>query len=69
MIEEILTRRSIRRFLQKPIPQADLDEILEAGMWAPSEKNAQEVHRSTRRRTKSYGQTAQRRDYEKSQRG
>ena len=41
MIEEILTRRSIRRFLQKPIPQADLDEILEAGMWAPSEQNAQ----------------------------
>ncbi|HBK27879.1 MAG TPA: nitroreductase, partial [Dialister sp.] len=41
MIEEILKRRSIRHFLQKPIPQADLDEILEAGMWAPSEKNAQ----------------------------
>ena len=41
MIEEIVKRRSIRHFLQKPIPQTDLDEILEAGMWAPSEKNAQ----------------------------
>ena len=41
MIEEIVKRRSIRHFLQKPIPQKDLDEILEAGMWAPSEKNAQ----------------------------
>ena len=41
MIEEIVKRRSIRRFLQKPIPQEDLNEILEAGIWAPSEKNAQ----------------------------
>lgn len=41
MIEEIIKRRSIRRFLQKPIPQEDLNEILEAGIWAPSEKNAQ----------------------------
>ena len=41
MIEEIVKRRSIRHFLQKPIPQEDLDEILTAGLWAPSEKNAQ----------------------------
>ena len=41
MIEEIVKRRSIRRFLQKPISQEDLNEILEAGIWAPSEKNAQ----------------------------
>ena len=41
MIEAIYKRRSVRHFLQKPIPQEDLDQILEAGMWAPSEKNAQ----------------------------
>ena len=41
MLEAIYKRRSIRHFLQKPIPQEDLDQILEAGMWAPSEKNAQ----------------------------
>ena len=37
----IYKRRSIRHFLQKPIPKEDMDQILEAGMWAPSEKNAQ----------------------------
>ena len=41
MIEEIVKRRSVRHFLQKPIPESELAEILEAGMWAPSEKNAQ----------------------------
>ncbi len=41
MIEEIVKRRSVRHFLQKPIPEGELSEILEAGMWAPSEKNAQ----------------------------
>ena len=40
MIEEIVKRRSIRHFLQKPIPQEDLDEIRTAGLWAPSEHNA-----------------------------
>ena len=41
MIEAIYKRRSVRHFLQKPVPEEDLDQILEAGMWAPSEKNAQ----------------------------
>lgn len=41
MIEAIYKRRSVRHFLQKPIPEKDLDQILESGMWAPSEKNAQ----------------------------
>ena len=41
MLEAIYKRRSIRHFLQKPIPQEDLDQILEAGMWAPSAKNRQ----------------------------
>lgn len=41
MIEEIYKRRSTRHFLQKPIAQEDLDEILTAATWAPSEKNEQ----------------------------
>lgn len=41
MIEEIYTRRSIRRFIKKNIADEDLKEILAAGTWAPSEKNAQ----------------------------
>ena len=41
MLEAIYKRRSIRHFLQKPIPQEDLNQILEAGMWAPSAKNRQ----------------------------
>ncbi len=41
MIEEILTRRSTRRFIKKNIPQEDLDAILEAASWAPSEHNEQ----------------------------
>lgn len=41
MIEAIYKRRSIRHFLQKAIPAEDLEEILKAGCWAPSEKNQQ----------------------------
>ena len=35
-IETILTRRSTRKFLNKPIPQEDLDQILQAALHAPS---------------------------------
>lgn len=41
MIDAIYTRRSIRRFTQQPIPEDALRTILEAGTWAPSEKNQQ----------------------------
>lgn len=41
LIEEIRTRRSVRRFLQKPVPDAVLNDILTAASWAPSEKNEQ----------------------------
>lgn len=44
MIEAIYTRRSIRHFIQKPIPEDVLEEILTAGTWAPSEKNQQPWH-------------------------
>lgn len=41
MIDAIYKRRSIRRFIRKPIPEDALNHILEAGIWAPSEKNQQ----------------------------
>lgn len=41
MIDAIYKRRSIRRFIQKPIEEDKLSAILEAGIWAPSEKNQQ----------------------------
>ena len=40
-IETILTRRSTRKFLEKPIPEADLKLIVEAALCAPSGKNGQ----------------------------
>ncbi len=41
MIEAIYKRRSIRRFLPKPVPEEALKEIIHAGLWAPSAKNQQ----------------------------
>ncbi len=32
----IQSRRSVREYQQKPIPKADLQQIVEAGIWAPS---------------------------------
>lgn len=40
----IRTRREIRDYLDKPIPQECIDEILEAGRLAPSSKNSQPWH-------------------------
>ena len=37
----ISQRRSVRFFKKDPIPEADMREILRAGMWAPSPKNRQ----------------------------
>ena len=41
IFEAIRTRRSIRRFRQKPIPDEKLEMILEAGRLAPSAGNRQ----------------------------
>lgn len=35
-LETILTRRSIRSFLCKPIPEEDIKQIVEAAVHAPS---------------------------------
>ncbi|MGB9861933.1 MAG: nitroreductase family protein, partial [Candidatus Bipolaricaulaceae bacterium] len=34
-------RRSVLRFEPDPIPEEDLEKILEAGRWAPSYANSQ----------------------------
>jgi nitroreductase len=40
--EAIRGRRSIRKFLDKPVPPQIVHEVLEAGTWAPSAKNGQQ---------------------------
>ena len=39
--EAIESRRNVRSFSDRPIPAADLDQILEAGRRAPSSQNWQ----------------------------
>lgn len=41
LIKSILERRSIRRYTQDPIPDAAMDNILEAVKWSPSWANTQ----------------------------
>ncbi|MCS7240006.1 MAG: nitroreductase family protein [Candidatus Bipolaricaulota bacterium] len=41
LLEVIEGRRSVLRFKPDPIPNADLEKILEAGRWAPSYANSQ----------------------------
>ena len=44
MIEAIKARRSIRHFLPTPLIKEQLEEIVRAGMAAPSAKNLQPWH-------------------------
>jgi len=37
----ITTRRSIRKFTDKPVPDEVIDRIIESGIWAPSGMNNQ----------------------------
>ncbi len=41
MISAIYDRRSIRKFLDKPISQKDIADIIQSGLKAPSSKNRQ----------------------------
>lgn len=41
IFELIKTRRSIRKFTDKPVPDEVIDRIIEAGIWAPSGLNNQ----------------------------
>ncbi len=41
VMENILTRRSIRAFQNKEIPREELEQIIRAGLYAPSGQNRQ----------------------------
>ena len=41
VLEAIRTRRSIRKYERRPVPEESVRKILEAGRWAPSASNAQ----------------------------
>jgi nitroreductase len=43
-LDAILSRRSIRRYTDKPVPQEEISKLLEAGMAAPSANNKQPWH-------------------------
>lgn len=39
--QAILSRRSLRRYQDRPVPDALITQVLEAGIWAPSAHNRQ----------------------------
>ncbi|MBQ2003911.1 MAG: nitroreductase family protein, partial [Peptococcaceae bacterium] len=39
MLETLLTRRSIRKFTAEPVAEAELQQILQAGLLSPSGRN------------------------------
>lgn len=41
MLELMKTRRSCRAYADKPVPKELLDQVIEAGLYAPSGKNTQ----------------------------
>jgi nitroreductase len=44
VLEVIRKRRSIRKYISKPVEEDKLQKILEAGRWAPSASNKQPWH-------------------------
>ncbi len=43
-IENILARRSVRKYLDKPVSEAHIKTIVKCGLYAPSAKNRQNWH-------------------------
>ena len=41
LLQLLRARRSVRRFREEPLPEATLDQLLEAARWAPSASNRQ----------------------------
>jgi len=41
VLQAIKTRRSIRKYRKDPVPQEELEKVLDAGRWAPSASNLQ----------------------------
>ncbi len=44
VLETILTRRSIRKYIQKEVPAELIDKLLQAAMYAPTARNTQSWH-------------------------
>lgn len=44
MLEFIKSRRSTRKFKQEPVPEGLLEQVIEAGRYAPSGGNSQSTH-------------------------
>jgi len=44
LYEAIRQRRSTRTYLKEPVPEAILNEVIEAGRYAPSASNSQATH-------------------------
>ncbi len=42
--EAILTRRSVRKYTDKPIDEETMEKLIRAGMYAPSARNARPWH-------------------------
>ncbi|MDN5697850.1 MAG: TIGR03668 family PPOX class F420-dependent oxidoreductase [Rubrobacter sp.] len=41
LLDALHGRRSVRRYLDKPVPRADIERVLEAARWAPSPHSRQ----------------------------
>ena len=44
LFSAILTRRSIRKYLDKEIPNGEINNLLKSAMYAPSAMNSQAWH-------------------------
>ena len=42
-MKAVLERRSTRHYTDEPVSKEDLEQILEAGLWAPTARNEQEI--------------------------
>ena len=40
----LLNRRSVRKYTEKPVPDELLDQVLEAGLYAPTGMNTQNIY-------------------------
>ena len=40
-VDAILARRSVRKYTSEKVSEAELDTLLQCGLWAPSARNAQ----------------------------
>ena len=58
-IQNLLTRRSIRKFMDTPVPDELLDEVIRVGLTAPSAMNQQPWHISVVRKRETVDRMAE----------